>query len=162
LVTFGGHKLQLENKELPNVYVKEINAFDSLVKANDEKRVSSLNVPTEPQMYKTLDETSCTYVDTEEQLASMVEKLADASEIAIDLEHHHERTYLGLTCLIQISTRDEDFIVDPLSLKTKLGDALRPILDDPSIVKVLHGADHDIEWLQRDFGLYIVNMFDTG
>ena len=26
----------------------------------------------------------------------------------------------------------------------------------------MHGADQDIEWLQRDFGLYIVNMFDTG
>ena len=28
--------------------------------------------------------------------------------------------------------------------------------------QVFHGADKDIEWLQRDFGLYIVNMFDTG
>ena len=27
---------------------------------------------------------------------------------------------------------------------------------------MLHGADRDVEWLQRDFGLYIVNMFDTG
>eukprot|EP01052_Picozoa_sp_SAG31_P023118 SAG31_NODE_1882_length_7000_cov_3.469932_2_plen_489_part_00 len=27
---------------------------------------------------------------------------------------------------------------------------------------VLHGADSDIVWLQRDFGLYIVNLFDTG
>jgi exosome complex exonuclease RRP6 len=26
---------------------------------------------------------------------------------------------------------------------------------------VLHGADSDIIWLQRDFGLYIVNLFDT-
>ena len=30
------------------------------------------------------------------------------------------------------------------------------------IVKVLHGADKDIQWLQRDFGLYMANMFDTG
>ncbi|KAL0158693.1 hypothetical protein M9458_046769, partial [Cirrhinus mrigala] len=26
---------------------------------------------------------------------------------------------------------------------------------------VFHGADSDIEWLQKDFGLYVVNMFDT-
>ena len=39
---------------------------------------------------------------------------------------------------------------------------LRPFFDDPKIVKVLHGADHDIEWLQRDLGIYVVNMFDTG
>ena len=29
-------------------------------------------------------------------------------------------------------------------------------------LQVLHGADSDILWLQRDFGLYVVNMFDTG
>ena len=28
--------------------------------------------------------------------------------------------------------------------------------------QVLHGADSDIVWLQRDFGIYVVNMFDTG
>lgn len=26
----------------------------------------------------------------------------------------------------------------------------------------MHGADMDIGWLQRDFGIYVVNMFDTG
>lgn len=26
----------------------------------------------------------------------------------------------------------------------------------------MHGADWDIPWLQRDFGLYVVNLFDTG
>ena len=63
---------------------------------------------------------------------------------------------------MQISTRTEDFIVDTLALFKQLGDALRPIFDNPRIVKVLHGADSDVEWLQRDFGLYLVNMFDTG
>jgi exosome complex exonuclease RRP6 len=25
----------------------------------------------------------------------------------------------------------------------------------------MHGAREDVEWIQRDFGLYIVNLFDT-
>ena len=74
----------------------------------------------------------------------MSDKLAQASEIAIDLEHHSQRTYLGITCLMQISTRTEDFIVDTIALQKKLGDKLRGIFDDPSIVKVLHGADSDV------------------
>ncbi|KAJ8441086.1 hypothetical protein Cgig2_000347 [Carnegiea gigantea] len=27
---------------------------------------------------------------------------------------------------------------------------------------VMHGADRDIAWLQRDFGIYVSNLFDTG
>ena len=26
---------------------------------------------------------------------------------------------------------------------------------------MFHGADMDIQWLQRDIGVYVVNMFDT-
>ena len=48
---------------------------------------------------------------------------------------------------MQISTRKEDFIVDTIALKFKLGDALRPFFDNPSITKVLHGADSDVNWL---------------
>ncbi|QRW20152.1 3'-5' exonuclease [Rhizoctonia solani] len=38
---------------------------------------------------------------------------------------------------------------------------LRGILEDPNVVKVLHGAESDVVWLQRDFGLFIVGLFDT-
>lgn len=38
---------------------------------------------------------------------------------------------------------------------------LNEVFTSASIVKVLHGAEYDIIWLQRDFGLYIVNLFDT-
>lgn len=30
------------------------------------------------------------------------------------------------------------------------------------IKQVMHGADKDVLWLQRDFGIYICNLFDTG
>ena len=63
---------------------------------------------------------------------------------------------------MQVSTRAEDFIVDTLALRSLLGPALTPVFTDPAVVKVLHGADSDVVWLQRDFGLYVVNMFDTG
>jgi len=62
---------------------------------------------------------------------------------------------------MQLSTRTKDFIIDTLALRPSMN-ILLPIFTDPSITKVLHGADMDIMWLQRDFGLYIVNMFDTG
>lgn len=39
--------------------------------------------------------------------------------------------------------------------------SLNEVFANPNVVKVLHGAESDIIWLQRDFGLYLVNLFDT-
>jgi exosome complex exonuclease RRP6 len=86
---------------------------------------------------------------------------APIREIAIDLEHHSVRSFQGFTCLIQISTRERDFIVDPLSLRGSVH-VLNRITADARVVKVLHGCDSDVLWLQRDFGVFLINVFDTG
>jgi exosome complex exonuclease RRP6 len=39
--------------------------------------------------------------------------------------------------------------------------SLNEIFADPIILKVFHGSNSDIKWLQKDFGLYVVNLFDT-
>lgn len=63
---------------------------------------------------------------------------------------------------MQVSTRTKDYVVDTLALRPYLSEHLLSVCTDPKVLKVLHGADMDILWLQRDCGLYIVNMFDTG
>jgi exosome complex exonuclease RRP6 len=114
-----------------------------------------------PEMiYASMEETPMIWVDTIDALQEMILKLCNVSEIAVDLEHHDYRSYLGFTCLIQISTRTEDFVIDALKLRGDLHLLNEPFAD-PKIVKVLHGAQYDILWLQRDFGVYIVNLFDT-
>lgn len=65
-----------------------------------------------------------------------------------------------MTCILQISTRTEDFIVDTLKLRDDL-QILNEVFTDPKIVKVFHGAIADIGALQRDLAVYVVNMFDT-
>jgi exosome complex exonuclease RRP6 len=65
----------------------------------------------------------------------MLETLRGASELAIDLEHHSYRTFSGFLCLMQISTREEDWIVDTLVLREELAE-LNEVFTDPSIVKV--------------------------
>ncbi|XP_056129883.1 exosome component 10 isoform X2 [Lampris incognitus] len=114
----------------------------------------------EPQMYKPMAETKFSFIYSLEDLVALNEKLAQVSEFAVDLEHHSYRSFLGITCLMQISTREEDFIIDTLELRSELY-ILNETFTDPSIVKVFHGADSDIEWLQKDFGLYVVSLFDT-
>ncbi len=115
----------------------------------------------EAQKYDFLENTPFTYVDTPELLTQMHDNLVNQSEIAVDLEHHNLRSYQGITCLMQISTRKEDYVIDTMKLRSEM-QILRDVFDNPQIVKVIHGADYDVEWLQKDFGLYVINMFDTG
>lgn len=116
----------------------------------------------ETQMYGDLAGTPVTWVGTSAALAELAGKLARERAVAIDLEAHSLRSYEGFTCLMQVSTRSEDFLVDTLALRGQLGAALNPVFTNPRILKVLHGCDWDVLWLQRDFGLYVVNCFDTG
>ncbi|KAF8423841.1 ribonuclease H-like domain-containing protein [Tirmania nivea] len=110
--------------------------------------------------YLPFESTKAIYVDSEGSLAEMLKDLKQAKEIAIDLEHHSDRSYVGFVCLMQISTREKDWIVDTLKLREEL-QCLNEVFADPKKVKVFHGAYMDIVWLQRDFGLYVVGLFDT-
>ncbi|PVH88022.1 hypothetical protein DL98DRAFT_566398 [Cadophora sp. DSE1049] len=107
------------------------------------------------------ESTSATFVDTEEGVLEMLEELKTATEIAIDLEHHDTRSYVGLVSLMQISTRKKDWIVDTLKPWRQNLQVLNEVFADPKIIKVFHGAYMDITWLQRDLGLYVVGLFDT-
>lgn len=59
-------------------------------------------------------------------------------------QHHSYRSFLGITCLMQISTREEDFIIDTLELRSEMY-ILNEAFTDPSIVKVM-------EMLHKCFG----------
>ncbi|KAI2607855.1 ribonuclease H-like domain-containing protein [Hypoxylon sp. NC1633] len=115
----------------------------------------------EPIKYQPVGTTAATFVDTFEGVLDMLQELRGAKEIAIDTEHHDFRTYHGLLSLMQISTREKDWIIDTLQPWRHKLEILNEVFADPKIVKVLHGAYMDIIWLQRDCGIYIVGLFDT-
>ena len=106
------------------------------------------------------EDTPFVYVSDLQALISCARDLEASTLVAIDLEHHAQRSFLGIVCLMQLSTPKCDYIIDTLDLHDSMH-VLLPAFTNPGIVKVLHGADHDVKWLQRDFGLFIVNMFDT-
>lgn len=143
-------------KQFPNPYSAEIHAcMKEAVKAAKERRC----VPT-ASFPKPVEETRFVFVNSEVLLDEMIEDIAKSGECAIDLEHNDFRSYRGITCLIQVSTRDTDYVVDPFPLGPLL-ERLNRVTTDSRIKKVLHAGDLDVIWLQRDFGVYIVNMFDT-
>lgn len=86
--------------------------------------------------YLPFESTTATWVDTYEGVLEMLEELKKAKEIAVDLEHHDYRTYTGLTSLMQISTREKDWVVDTLRPWRHKLEVLNEVFADPDIIKV--------------------------
>lgn len=102
---------------------------------------------------------SLTYIDTDAALADLTQRLADEPLIALDTESNSLFAYREQVCLIQISTRSADYVLDPLAALDvrRLG----PLLANPASEKVFHAAEYDLICLKRDYGFVINNLFDT-
>ncbi len=89
----------------------------------------------------------------------MLAHLQDEPALAVDTESNSLYVYHEQVCLIQVSIPDSDFLLDPLALDdiSELG----PLLADPGVLKILHGAEYDLSVLQRDFDFVFANLFDT-
>ena len=75
-------------------------------------------------------------MDTWAGVTEMLAELRSAKEIAVDLEHHDTHSYIGLVCLMQISTREKDWVVDTLKPWREDLQILNEVFADPKIVKV--------------------------
>ena len=98
-------------------------------------------------------------IDTEEKLHDLINKLRNEKEIAVDLESNSLYSYHARICLMQISTRKENYVVDTLLIKN-ISD-VDEIFSNARIRKVLHGAYYDVEMFYKCAGIQIRNLFDT-
>ena len=102
------------------------------------------------------------WVDDQAALVELCRRLRSLTRFAIDTESNSMHAYTERICLIQLTTAGpdglRDTIVDPLALDlAPLGD----ILADPSVQKVMHGADYDVLCFKRGHGFSFANLFDT-
>ncbi|MHC5064006.1 MAG: ribonuclease D [Planctomycetota bacterium] len=98
-------------------------------------------------------------IQDDRSLARLVTRLERQSAIALDTEANPLFAYQERLCLIQISTSKRDYLLDPLS-GLNLG-LLAPVLADPGLQKIMHGAEYDILLLKRSHPFEISGLFDT-
>lgn len=86
-------------------------------------------------------------------------QLRRSGSLAVDTESNSLHAYREQVCLIQVSTLDQDYIIDPLNLPDL--DGLGELMADPTVEKVFHAAEYDLLCLKRDFAYTFANLFDT-
>ena len=111
------------------------------------------------------------WIDNEDDLAQLCTRITEGQEngdihdIALDLEAHSHRSFAGPVGLVQLSIRRSpttsddqstssidtgyDSLIDDLSLRHAIPTQLGPILANPNILKVMHGADSDIPCIRN-------------
>jgi ribonuclease D len=99
------------------------------------------------------------FINTQSGFDSAITHLGSEKCLAVDTEANSLFAYQEQVCLIQISTKGADYIIDTLALKdfSPLGE----IFQDPTIEKIFHASEYDILIMHDDFGFKFRNLFDT-
>jgi ribonuclease D len=103
-----------------------------------------------------------TLVDTRPGLEALADRLRGHRALGIDTEFIPERVSGPRLEIVQIASPDGEIaIVDYRGMPPADHDALAPILADPSILKVFHAGDQDLEMLQEQTGVWAAPIWDT-
>jgi ribonuclease D len=98
-------------------------------------------------------------IQEDSEFHDLVDTLHSQSRLAVDTESNSLHAYRERVCLIQFSTPESDYLIDPLSLSEI--SRLDTLFASPKNEKVFHGAEYDIMCLKRDFDFTFSNLFDT-
>ncbi len=98
-------------------------------------------------------------VATPDDLAGLVRAWRREPVLAIDTEAASFHRYHNRIYLIQVSTREETAIVDPLGVGSL--DEFGRLLADPKVEVVFHDADYDLRLFDHQYGLQVRGLFDT-
>jgi ribonuclease D len=98
------------------------------------------------------------WINTPRQVEQLLAALLAEPVVAVDTESDSLYSYYEKVCLVQFSTPQADYLVDPLNVNIA---GLADFFANPAIQKVFHAAEYDIFSLKRLYQFTFVNLFDT-
>jgi ribonuclease D len=98
-------------------------------------------------------------IRTQAELEALFARLRGEPLLAVDTEAASFHRFIDRVYLLQISSRNETAVVDPLAVESLA--PLADVLADPAVEIVFHDADYDLRLLDREYGFRATNIFDT-
>lgn len=100
-----------------------------------------------------------TLIHSDADLAALMKRLWSEPVLALDTEASSFHRYHERLCLLQLSSRDTTWLIDPLTITDMM--PLGAALADPAIEWVIHDADYDLRMLKKMWGFRATRVFDT-
>jgi ribonuclease D len=98
-------------------------------------------------------------VQSQTELERLFERLRREPLLAVDTEAASFHRFRDRVYLLQLSSRTETAIVDPLEVANL--DVFGEVLADPAVEIVFHDADYDLRLLGQEYGFRGTHLFDT-
>lgn len=99
------------------------------------------------------------YLDTSSTVDAFLASIADTPILALDTEGASFHRFVDRIYLLQLSTREQTAIIDPIPISSPAG--LGALLESPDVEIVFHDADYDLRLLHQDYRWNVRNIFDT-
>lgn len=99
------------------------------------------------------------WIDQPDELTRRLQSWKGIATVALDTEFIRERTFYPQLALVQLGIPGETLLVDPLP--EGMAAALRPLLEDRGVLKLMHSASEDLQALLRGCAALPAPMFDT-
>jgi ribonuclease D len=101
-------------------------------------------------------------IESRADLDALAQDLLSEKVLAFDTEADSFYHYFDKTCLVQVATRRQIYLIDPLACggPSELA-PLGPVFASPEIRKIFHAAEYDLFVLKRDCSFQFQALFDT-
>jgi ribonuclease D len=104
------------------------------------------------------------WIDSPDALRARLRQWQGQPRVALDTEFIRERTYYPQLALVQLAVPRADGTLEIVlvdALVPGMADALRPLLLDTAVTKLMHSASEDLQALSRGIGAVPEPLFDT-
>ncbi|MEY3196991.1 MAG: hypothetical protein RLZZ59_359 [Pseudomonadota bacterium] len=98
------------------------------------------------------------FIDINEKLTQLDEKVTSAQYIAIDTEFIRRNTYYAKLSLIQLAFGNDIYVIDSIAADVSV---LWKKIATSNAIKIIHSGRQDIELLNHLFSVMPNNIFDT-
>ncbi|MDB4906778.1 MAG: 3-5 exonuclease [Gemmatimonadetes bacterium] len=101
------------------------------------------------------------YLDQPAATSAFLAGISATPIIALDTEGASFHRFIDRIYLLQLSTREQSAIIDPLAVSAGDLSGLGALLENPAVEIVFHDADYDLRLLVQDYKWRVKNIFDT-
>jgi ribonuclease D len=106
-----------------------------------------------------MQETAMIWLDTPDALTRFLQENAHAAWVGMDTEFIRERTYYPQLALVQLIFDDTIALVD--AAKPAVAAALKPLLENPAVLKIMHSCSEDLQAFKAGCQAVPSPVFDT-